>query len=104
MRLRRRAEVVPVELTGEWRGADRIHRTIMLFEAARNMAGLQDRERARLSPKLNAALDEGRAIAAAGYEAALRGRERAIGEPPPGSTPPATRAAARCGRCWDSRR
>ncbi|MBK7081714.1 MAG: amidase [Betaproteobacteria bacterium] len=79
-RLRRRAEVVPVELTGEWRGADRIHRTIMLFEAARNMAGLQDRERARLSPKLNAALDEGRAIAAAGYEAALRGRERAIGE------------------------
>jgi Asp-tRNA(Asn)/Glu-tRNA(Gln) amidotransferase A subunit family amidase len=79
-RLRRRAEVVPVELPGEWRTADRTHRTIMLFEAARNLGPLQDRERARLSPKLNAALDEGRAIASADYESALRLRERAIGE------------------------
>jgi len=79
-RLRRRAEVVPVELPGEWRTADRIHRTIMLFEAARNLGPLQDRERTRLSPKLNAALDEGRTIGAAEYETALRLRERAIAE------------------------
>jgi Asp-tRNA(Asn)/Glu-tRNA(Gln) amidotransferase A subunit family amidase len=79
-RLRRRAEVVPVELPGEWCMADRIHHTIMLFEAARNLGPLQDRERARLSPKLNAALDEGRAIESAAYESALRLRERAITE------------------------
>lgn len=79
-RLRRCAEVVPVELPGPWRTADRIHRTIMLFEAARNLGPLQARERARLSPKLNAALDEGRGIDAAAYEAALIARARAIGE------------------------
>jgi Asp-tRNA(Asn)/Glu-tRNA(Gln) amidotransferase A subunit family amidase len=79
-RLRQRAEVVGVELPGEWREADRIHRTIMLFEAARNMGALQDRERERLSPKLNAALDEGRRIPEDDYGRALAARERAIGE------------------------
>jgi amidase len=79
-RLRQRAEVVPVELPGSWRTADRIHRTIMLSEAARNLGPLQERERARLSPKLNAALDEGRRIDGAAYDAALVARERAIGE------------------------
>jgi Asp-tRNA(Asn)/Glu-tRNA(Gln) amidotransferase A subunit family amidase len=50
----------------------------MLFEAAAQLAALQDRERARLSPKLNAALDEGRRIVRADYEAALARREAAI--------------------------
>ena len=38
------------------------------------MAALQDRERARLSPELNAALDEGRAIARADYDGGARPR------------------------------
>ena len=50
----------------------------MLFEGAQALAGLQARERARLTPALNAALDEGRAIAAAQYHDAMAARERAI--------------------------
>ena len=50
----------------------------MLYEAVRNMGELQQRERARLSPAVNAALDEGRAIGKKAYEAALSERERAI--------------------------
>ncbi len=50
----------------------------MLYEAATHLGALQERERARLSPKLNAALDEGRAIARADYAAALAAREAAI--------------------------
>ena len=77
-RLRRSAEVVQVDFPAEWRTANLVHRTIMLFEGAALLGGLQDRERTRLSPKLNAALDEGRGIARADYEAALAGRDRAI--------------------------
>ena len=50
----------------------------MLFEAAQNLGGLQERERARLSPKVNAALDEGRAISAEDYKVALVLRDAAI--------------------------
>ena len=39
-----------------------------------HLGTLQARERARLTPNLNAALDEGRAIARADYEAALAAR------------------------------
>ena len=46
----------------------------MLYEAARNLGELQARERARMSPRVNAALDEGRAIGAAAYQAALAAR------------------------------
>lgn len=76
-RLRIAADVRAIDLPAELRTADRTHRTIMLFEGARNLGPLQDRERARLSPKLNAALDEGRAITGADYAAALAARERA---------------------------
>ena len=62
----------------DWRAANVILRTIMLFEAAGEMTALQDRERARLSPKLNAALDEGRAISRADYAAAILQRDQAI--------------------------
>jgi Asp-tRNA(Asn)/Glu-tRNA(Gln) amidotransferase A subunit family amidase len=76
--LRTRAEVVPLDIPPAWRGAKSTLRTIMLFEAARNLGGLQSRERARLSPAVNAGLDEGRAIGAAAYAAACGERERAI--------------------------
>jgi Asp-tRNA(Asn)/Glu-tRNA(Gln) amidotransferase A subunit family amidase len=79
-RLRARAQVEAVGLPAAWRTAHRIHRLIMLFEGARNLRLLQQRERARLSPKLNEALDEGRAIGEADYRAALAERARAIVE------------------------
>ncbi len=72
------AEVVSVGFPPPWREANLVHRTIMLFEAAQNLGGLQERERARLSPKVNAALDEGRAISAADYKVALVLRDAAI--------------------------
>ncbi len=74
------ATVVGVEFPRAWRDANHVHRTIMLFEAAKNMGALQDRDRARLSPKLNAALDEGRTITAADYQQALARRTRAIAD------------------------
>ena len=77
-RLRAHAEVVPVDVPAAWRGARDVHRTIMLFEAARNLRQLQDRDRARLTPALNAALDEGRAIDADTYADALAARVTAI--------------------------
>jgi Asp-tRNA(Asn)/Glu-tRNA(Gln) amidotransferase A subunit family amidase len=58
--------------------ANLVHRTIMLYEAAQHLGALQDRERARLSPKVNAALDEGRAISTADYKVALVLRDAAI--------------------------
>ncbi|MEO8344995.1 MAG: amidase [Betaproteobacteria bacterium] len=76
--LRTRAEVTPVDVPAAWHGARDLHRTIMLYEAVRNMGGLQERERARLTPAVNAALDEGRTISKRAYEAALSERERAI--------------------------
>ena len=72
------AEVVAVGFPAPWREAHLVHRTIMLFEAATHLAPLQDRERARLSPKLNAALDEGRRITRADYKAAMARREAAV--------------------------
>ena len=80
-RLRERgAIVVGVDLPPAWREADQVHRTIMLYEAAQHLGPLQERERGRMSPRLNAALDEGRGIARADYEGALHARERAIAE------------------------
>ena len=76
--LRTRAEVVPLALPPAWHEAKSIMRTIMLFEAARNLGDLQSRERARMSPAVNAGLDEGRAITSAAYGAARDERERAI--------------------------
>ncbi len=72
------AEVVAVEIPPPWRTGDVVLRTIMLHEAAAECGALQERERGRMSAQLNAALDEGRAIARADYEAALRRRSEAI--------------------------
>ena len=59
--------------------ANIVHRTIMLSEAARNLAGLQARARPLLSGTLNTGLDEGRAISSAAYRAAVAMRA-ALGE------------------------
>ncbi len=78
-RLAGHAEVVPVAIEPPWREANRMLRTIMLYEGARALGDLQARERVRLTPALNAALDEGRAIDRASYDAAMAARERAVG-------------------------
>jgi amidase len=72
------AEVVALAMPARWREANRVLRTIMLYEAGTHLGSLQDRERARLAPNLNAALDEGRSIAEGDYSAALESRVAAI--------------------------
>ncbi len=72
------AEVVAATIPDIWRDADVILRTIMMYEAATHLAGVQDRERARLSAKLNAAIDEGRATSHGDYATAMARRDAAI--------------------------
>ncbi len=71
-------EVVPVALPETWHVAKALHRTIMLREGFEVLGELQDRERARLSPGVNAAVDEGRRITLEDYRDACVQRERAI--------------------------
>jgi Asp-tRNA(Asn)/Glu-tRNA(Gln) amidotransferase A subunit family amidase len=54
------------------------HRRIMLYEAVQELGELQDRERGRMSAKLNMALDEGRTISGGAYAAALGRRAEII--------------------------
>jgi len=72
------AEIVAAEFPPPWHDAHLVLRTIMLHEAATGLETVQARERRRMSPTLNAALDEGRATPRADYEAALRRRDDAI--------------------------
>jgi Asp-tRNA(Asn)/Glu-tRNA(Gln) amidotransferase A subunit family amidase len=72
------AEIVGARFPPAWREAHLLHRNIMLREAAAQLSGLQDRERARLSPELNAALDEGRTVSPTAYARALAARGEAI--------------------------
>jgi Asp-tRNA(Asn)/Glu-tRNA(Gln) amidotransferase A subunit family amidase len=69
-----RAPVTPLRLPDAFAEADRVHRVIMLYEAARELGPLQERERGRLSGLLNAALDEGHAISAGRYREAIAER------------------------------
>jgi Asp-tRNA(Asn)/Glu-tRNA(Gln) amidotransferase A subunit family amidase len=69
------ATVTSAAFPETWHDAQRVHRTIMFYEAVQQMGELQARDRGRLSAKLNAALDDGRKIAAADYAAALARRE-----------------------------
>ena len=69
------AMVTTVALPEAWSDAQRVHRTIMLYEAVQQMGELQVRDRGRLSVKLNAALDEGREIDASAYTASLARRD-----------------------------
>jgi len=72
------AEIVPIALPAAWHGAKALHRLIMLQEGFEVLGELQSRERARLTPALNAAIDEGRGIAVDAYRSACVERERAI--------------------------
>lgn len=77
-RLGAEVEVVPVTVPHAWEGAKALHRTIMLREGFEVLAELQSRERARLTPALNAAIDEGGTVAVETYRDACVERERAI--------------------------
>jgi len=72
------AIVTDVRFPAEWYDVNVVHKTIMLYEGGKYLGPTQDRDRARLSPKLNAALDEGRRISHADYESALAKRDAAI--------------------------
>ena len=53
------AQVEEQELPPPFESAHAVHRTIMYAEGARVFAELQRRDRDRLSPRLNALIDEG---------------------------------------------
>jgi len=74
------AVVTPVTVPEAWREAHLTLRTIMLHEGANELGELQSRERSRMSAKVNAALDEGRAIIEETYRSALARREVMIPE------------------------
>lgn len=61
-----------VEIPGEFDRAHKVHRTIMLFEAARVSRKVREHYRDSFSEYLNNALDEGDAIADADYRDALK--------------------------------
>jgi Asp-tRNA(Asn)/Glu-tRNA(Gln) amidotransferase A subunit family amidase len=75
---KRGARVTSVTFPPEWQDVNVVHKAIMLYEGAKYLGAVQDRDRARMSPKLNAALDEGRRIALVDYESALGKREAAL--------------------------
>jgi Asp-tRNA(Asn)/Glu-tRNA(Gln) amidotransferase A subunit family amidase len=56
------AEVIEQELPSSFEEAHAVHRIVMFGEGAREFEELQDRDRARLSARLNALIDEGRGI------------------------------------------
>jgi Asp-tRNA(Asn)/Glu-tRNA(Gln) amidotransferase A subunit family amidase len=76
------ASVTEIALPMEFSDAQRVHRTIMLFEAVSELGALQDRERERMSVKLNTGLDAGRSISDADYRQALELRAQMIARLP----------------------
>lgn len=74
----RGGDVTSVAFPLDWRDMNVVHKTIMLYEGAKYLGATQDRDRVRMSPKLNAALDDGRRIPRVDYESALAKREAAI--------------------------
>lgn len=80
-RLRRAGAVITtVTVPERWRNAHAMHRVIMLHEGAQNLGPVQNKERSRMSAKLNAALDAGRSLAAPAYAEALAQRIEVIAE------------------------
>jgi len=65
------ADIVEQELPPAFEEAHAVHRIVMHGEGSRQFAELQRRDRARLSPRLNALIDEGRGISDAGLATAL---------------------------------
>lgn len=76
--LRDAAEIVPIVLPAAWKDAKAIHRTLMLKEGSEVLGALQAKERDRLTPALNAAIDDGREITSEMHHGAIVYRERAI--------------------------
>ena len=72
------ASVSEIALPANFADAQRVHRTIMLYEAIHELGDLQTREREKMSAKLNAGLDAGRGISDADYEQALEARAAMI--------------------------
>ncbi len=66
------ASVDVLEIAGEFDGALKVHRTIMLFEAARLAKRARDLSREGFSTTLNKALDEGEGIRDNDYREALK--------------------------------
>ncbi len=65
------AAVEELSLDAALREAQRVHRTIMFYEGARQHSARQAEHRASLSPELNAAIDEGLGISDGDYSRAL---------------------------------
>jgi amidase len=76
--LRDAGEIVPVAIPAAWKEAKAIHRTLMLKEGSEVLGVLQTKERDRLTPSINAAIDDGHAIGSEAHRDAIVARERAI--------------------------
>lgn len=72
------ADITECELPAPFSDAHRVHRTIMLAEAARAAHAIRERHRDRISDFLNRALDEGDGISDTTYREALEARTRLI--------------------------
>jgi Asp-tRNA(Asn)/Glu-tRNA(Gln) amidotransferase A subunit family amidase len=70
------ASVEETELPPSFNDAHAVHRTVMYGEGARVFAELQGRDRDRLSPRLNALIDEGRGISDADLARGLASKSR----------------------------
>jgi Asp-tRNA(Asn)/Glu-tRNA(Gln) amidotransferase A subunit family amidase len=68
------AHVETIVLPAAFESARRVHRTIMMHEAAREHMTPRLHSRAQLSPELREGLDEGAAISSEDYQAALAAR------------------------------
>ena len=67
-----------LEIAGDFDGAHKVHRTIMLFEAARLARKAREIWRGGFSDYLNKALDEGENIREADYREALKQWEQIL--------------------------
>ena len=76
--LRDAAEIVPIAIPSAWKDAKATHRTLMLKEGSEVLGVLQAKERDRLTPAINAAIDDGHAISSETHRDAIVARERAI--------------------------
>jgi Asp-tRNA(Asn)/Glu-tRNA(Gln) amidotransferase A subunit family amidase len=74
------AQIDEHELPPSFNDAHAVHRTVMYGEGARVFADLQRRDRARLSPRLNALIDEGRSIPDADLSRGLEKQREFAGE------------------------
>ncbi|MET0440947.1 MAG: amidase [Casimicrobiaceae bacterium] len=76
--LRDAADIVPIAVPSAWKDAKATHRTLMLKEGSEVLGALQTRERERLTPAINAAIDDGHAISSEAHRDAIVARERGI--------------------------